>query len=108
MTMAKALTTKAVEAMKPDPNNRSEIPDAALAGLYLVIQPSGAKSWALRYRFGGKPAKLTLGRWPLMGLADARAAASVALDKIDHGKNPSAEKMATKAAKLEAQLSDRD
>jgi len=106
--MAKALTTKAVEAMKPDPNNRSEISDAALAGLYLVIQPSGAKSWALRYRFGGKPAKLTLGRWPIMGLADARAAASVALDKIDHGKNPSAEKMATKAAKLEAQLSDRD
>ena len=108
MTMAKALTTKAVDAAKPDTDRRREVADAALPGLYLVIQPSGAKSWALRYRFGGKPAKLTLGRWPVMGLADARAAASEALDKIDHGKNPSVEKKATKAAKLEAQLSDRD
>lgn len=108
MTMAKALTTKAVDAAKPDMDKRREVADAALPGLYLVIQPSGAKSWALRYRFGGKPVKLTLGRWPVMGLADARAAASEALDKIDHGKNPSAEKKATKAAKLEAQLSDRD
>ena len=106
--MAKALTTKAVEAAKPDTGKRREVADAALPGLYLVIQPGGAKSWALRYRFGGKPSKLTLGRWPVMGLADARGAASEALDKIDHGKNPAAEKKATKVAKLEAQLSDRD
>jgi integrase len=106
--MAKALTTKAVEAAKPDTGKRREVADAALPGLYLVVQPSGAKSWALRYRFAGKPSKLTLGRWPVMGLADARGAASEALDKIDHGKNPAAEKKATKVAKLEAQLSDRD
>lgn len=108
MTMAKAFTAKTIEAIKPDPAKRIEKPDPGLQGLYLVTQPSGAKSWALRYRFGGKPAKLTLGRWPAMGLAEARAAASEALDKIDHGKNPSAEKKATKAAKLEAQLSERD
>lgn len=106
--MAKALTAKSVEAAKPDPAKRYEVPDPALSGLYLVVQASGVKSWALRYRFGGKPAKLTLGRWPLMGLAEARAAATDALDKIDRGKNPAIEKQATKAAKLEAQLSDRD
>ena len=106
--MAKALTPKTVDAAKPDPERRYEIPDPALSGLYLVVQASGVKSWALRYRFGGKPAKLTLGRWPLMGLAEARAAATEALDKIERGKNPSAEKKATKAAKAEAQLSERD
>ena len=106
--MTQAFTAKTIEAIKPDPAKRIEKPDPGLQGLYLVTQPSGAKSWALRYRFGGKPAKLTLGRWPAMGLAEARAAASEALDKIDHGKNPSAEKKATKAAKLEAQLSERD
>lgn len=106
--MAKALTTKAVEAAKPDPDKRYEVPDPALSGLYLVVQPSGVKSWALRYRFAGKPAKLTLGRWPLMGLAEARAAASDALEKIERGKNPAIEKKATKAAKVEAQLSERD
>ena len=105
--MAKALTTKAIEAAKPG-DNRREIPDPALSGLYLVVQPSGVKSWALRYRFAGKPKKLTLGRWPVMGLADARAAASDAIEAVELGNDPGAAKKATKAARLEAQLSERD
>jgi integrase len=41
---------------------RREIRDAGAQGLYLVIQPNGHKSWALRYRRpDGRPAKLTLG-----------------------------------------------
>ena len=108
MTIRRALTTKTVEAIKPDPNQRREIPDQALSGLYLVVQPSGAKSWALRYRYAGKPKKLTLGRWPVMGLADARAAASNAIEAVDYGNDPSAAKKATKAARLETQLSERD
>lgn len=106
--MAKALTSKTVETLKPDPAKRLEVPDPALVGLYLVVQPSGAKSWALRYRYANKPKKLTLGRWPIMGLADARAAASEAIEAVEGGADPSAKKMATKAARLEAQLSERD
>jgi hypothetical protein len=106
--MAKAFTAISVEKAKPDPVRRVEIPDGGLQGLYLVIQPSGAKAWALRYRFAGKPAKLTLGRWPVMTLADARAAAADALGKIEAGQNPAVEKKATKAAKLDAALSERD
>lgn len=106
--MARALTTKAVEAAKPDPARRYEVPDPALTGLYLVVQSSGVKSWALRYRLSGKPAKLTLGRWPVMGVAEARTAAAEALQKIEHGTDPAAEKKAAKAAQLEAQQSDRD
>ncbi|GAB1378302.1 tyrosine-type recombinase/integrase [Pararhodobacter aggregans] len=96
--MARAFTTKAVENLKPDPARRLELPDPGLTGLYLVVQPSGAKSWALRYRFAGKPVKLTLGRWPVMGVADARGAASRALERIDRGQNPSDDKKAAKAA----------
>jgi len=106
--MAKALTTKGIEAVKPDPARRVEIPDPALSGLYLVIQPSGVKSWALRYRINGRPAKLTLGRWPLMGIAAARAAASEAIGKVEHGNDPSLEKKASKAAKLAAELTERN
>lgn len=43
---------------------RREIPDTRATGLYLIIQPkpSGAKSWALRFRRPkGRPAKMTLG-----------------------------------------------
>ena len=106
--MARALTTKAVEAAKPDPAKRLEIPDPALSGLYLVVQPSGAKSWALRYRYAAKPRKLTLGRWPIMGVAHARAAASDAIEAVEHGEDPGAAKKAAKAERIDAQLSERD
>ncbi len=96
--MAKAFTTKTVENMKPNPDKRLVVPDPGLTGLYLVVQPSGAKTWAVRYRFDGKPVKLTVGTWPKMELAAARAAASVALGAVEHGNNPAAEKKAEKAA----------
>lgn len=108
MTKGRALTTKTVEAMKPDPEKRREVPDPAISGLYLVVQPSGAKSWALRYRHAGKPKKLTLGKWPVMGVADARAAASEAIEKVEHGSDPSAAKRAEKAALRDADLAQRD
>ena len=107
--MAKALTAKSIEALKPDPAKRQEIPHPGLSGLYLVVQPSGVKGWALRYRHAGKPAKLTLGRWPMMGLADARRAASEALQAVEHGTDPAAEKKAAKAdAKATNPEVDRD
>ncbi|MCA0248815.1 MAG: tyrosine-type recombinase/integrase [Proteobacteria bacterium] len=59
--MAKVLTAAAITKLKADPAKRLEIPDAHTPGLYLVIQPSGRKSWAARFRVEGKPAKLTLG-----------------------------------------------
>jgi hypothetical protein len=43
------LTTKTIETIKPTAV-RQEIPDALLPGLYLVVQPSGARSFAVRYR----------------------------------------------------------
>lgn len=68
--MARALTTRAVEAAKPG-DNRREISDGLVTGLYLVVQPSGTRSWALRYRHNGKPRKLTLGT--VIDLAEAEA-----------------------------------
>ena len=48
------LTDIAIKKLPPPPKRR-EIPDGKAQGLYLVVQPSGAKSWALRYRFNGIP-----------------------------------------------------
>jgi integrase len=58
--MARGLTAIAVANAMPKATRR-EIPDPGCAGLYLVIQPSGKKSWAVRYRIHGRPKKLTLG-----------------------------------------------
>ncbi len=55
-----ALTVRTLETIKPGAARR-EIPDTVCPGLYLVVQPSGAKSWAVRYRANGRPRKHTLG-----------------------------------------------
>ncbi len=58
--MAKALTAAAVARFRAG-KDRREISDGT-SGLRLVIFPSGAKSWAIRFRRpNGKSAKLTLG-----------------------------------------------
>lgn len=97
--MIKALTSLAVEKAKPT-DKRQEVADAACPGLYLIIQPGGAKGWAFRYRFDGRPSKLVLGSVPAMTLAEARRAAAEARDKLDMGKDPAAEKRSAKAAPL--------
>jgi hypothetical protein len=58
--MTKPLTAVAVAKLRAGADRR-EIPDAGCRGLYLIVQPSGLKSWAARYRFRGIPTKLTLG-----------------------------------------------
>tara|TARA_R110002051_G_scaffold189149_3_gene258518 strand:- start:2322 stop:2501 length:180 start_codon:yes stop_codon:yes gene_type:complete len=58
--MAKAFTAAALEKFKPE-KARREIPDGLLTGPYFIIQPSGRKSWAVRYRAHGRPRKFTLG-----------------------------------------------
>ena len=99
--MAKLLTAQAVEKLKPGPVRR-EVADARLTGLYLVIQPSGTKSWAVRYRYGGRPRKLTLGPYPLIDVAKARQRAADALEALAEGRDPAAEARATKARRGES------
>lgn len=60
MARARGLTIKAVESLRPK-DGRYEVPDPGCAGLYLQVHPSGAKSWAFRYRLAGKSKKLTIG-----------------------------------------------
>ena len=98
--MAKALTQLAIKAAKPT-HDRVEIPDGGCAGLYLIVQPSGVKSWALRYRFNGTPKKLTLGRADQEGalsLAAARKAAVDARHRLEQGADPALEKQTEVAA----------
>jgi hypothetical protein len=102
--MAAKLTTLSVENAKPRRRTgepvRTEIPDRGCVGLYLVVQPSGVKSWALRYRNkAGKSKKLTLGGAGSLTLAAARAAAAAAQHEIDKGGDPAAEKAAARAEK---------
>ena len=80
------------------PDKRREVPDGKIAGLYLILQPSGARSWALRYRAAGRPTKLTLGPYPAVDLATARKRAQEAIGDVAGGKDPAAEKQASRVA----------
>jgi hypothetical protein len=108
--MAKVLTAAAVARLKPKAKRR-EVPDRAAKGLFLVIQPSGVKSWAYRFRRpGGKPAKLTLGPVDLSGreaegdpeigtpltLAAARVLAAEVERQRKRGRDPAADHVARK------------
>jgi integrase len=85
------LTDRSVEQAKPRAT-RHEIADAVMGGLYLIVQTNGRKSWATRYRFAGKSRKLTIGPYPRIGLAVARDKAGEALEAVDAGRDPQAEK----------------
>jgi integrase len=100
----RVLTARTVETARPRQSAgqlaRAEYPDAACIGLYLVVQPSGARSWALRYRRpGGKSAKLTLGDAGKGGLslAAARHAAAAARHRLEQGIDPAARRQVSVA-----------
>src|SRR5215472_14359919 len=87
------LTDLSIKNLKPGAVRR-EIPDPGCAGLYLIVQPSGHKGFAARFRFQGKPRKLSLGTMPL---AAARKAATAALHEAKEGRDPTAAKQLAKA-----------
>jgi integrase len=94
MAKHKPLTAKRIENLRPAAH-RQEIPDSGCRGLYLVLQPSGRRAWAVRYRFGGKTRKLTLDAG--LTLAEARRAATAALHEVERGHDPAAQKFDARA-----------
>lgn len=61
-------------------------------GLYLEINPNGSKLWRYKYRHMGKQKRLALGRYPEVGLADARRRRDDARRKLEAGSDPLAER----------------
>jgi integrase len=94
--MSRVLTVRTVESVKPGPA-RQEIPDRHLPGLYLIVQPSGHRSWAVRYRSGNRSRKHTLGPYPALDLKAARTFAGKALRAVAEGRDPGHEKIQARA-----------
>jgi hypothetical protein len=94
--MAIRLSVAAIERLKPHPAKRIEIADSGKPGLYLVIQPSGRKSWAVRYRVKGQSRKLTLDGFPKV--ETARKLAQAALDSVAEGRDPACAKKLERSA----------
>lgn len=82
-----------IKALEPS-NKVVKLSDGA--SLFLLVHPSGTKTWVYAYRFDGKQKKLTLGQYPLLSLKDARKARQDARSLLDQGIDPGAQKQASK------------
>jgi len=83
------MTDKSVRAARPTAT-RQQIADDLIKGLYLIVQPTGKKSWTARYRHGGVQRRVTLGYYPVIGLAEARKLAGDLLAQARAGADPAA------------------
>ncbi|CAM7448657.1 Integrase/recombinase, includes phage integrase [Citrobacter portucalensis] len=68
-------------------------------GLYLLVNPNGARYWRLKYRVAGKEKLLALGVYPDVTLADARAKRDEAKRGIAGGIDPNEAKREEKIAR---------
>jgi hypothetical protein len=66
-------------------------------GLTFTLSAGGSAGWILRYSFGGRRRELTIGRYPDIGLAEARGIATLKRAEVQQGRNPAAEKQKAKA-----------
>ena len=87
------LSTMTLKNLKPR-GKRYEVGDGA--GLSIRVSPSGRKSWIYRHHFNGWPKRLTLGRYPAVGLSEARKRAATAAMDVERGIDPGAKKAAEK------------
>jgi integrase len=70
-------------------------------GLYLLVNPDGARYWRLAYRWQGKQRTLALGIYPAVGLMEARVGRDEAKRSLASNVDPSTVKRERKrAAKL--------
>ena len=67
-------------------------------GLYLLVNPDGARYWRLNYRFAGKQKTLALGTYPITSLADARKGRETAKEQLAARIDPSEARRAEKRA----------
>jgi integrase len=87
--MKKHLTSASIEREKPPKKGTNEIFDLGYPGLALRIGHGGAKTFEQFYRINGKLRRETIGRWPAISLADARAAWRQTREAIAKGDDPS-------------------
>ena len=86
--MRPPLTDVAIRKAEPPSAGQVEIWDGKLPGFGVRVSSSGAKSFVLVYRHAGKPRRMTLGRYPMLSLADAREKATAAIRQLEQGIDP--------------------
>ncbi|MAL94575.1 MAG: integrase [Haliea sp.] len=69
-------------------------------GLFLKVMPNGTKKWVWRYFYLKKAKSLSMGLYPAVGLAEAKAARDEARKLLAQGEDPSQRRKDEKASAL--------
>lgn len=93
-----SLTDTAIRTAKPDAKSY-KLSDEK--GLFLLINPNSSKYWRFKFRVNGKEKLLSFGTYPEVGLKDARGKRDEARKMLADGIDPSANRKAQKAARIE-------
>jgi integrase len=72
--------------------------DAREAGFGIRVTPAGTKLWVAKASHAGRKTRVTVGTFPDVNTAEARALARAAVSDIRAGRNPTAERRARAAA----------
>ncbi|WP_077515472.1 integrase arm-type DNA-binding domain-containing protein [Rhodanobacter sp. C03] len=67
-------------------------------GLYVEVSPAGSKLWRLKYRYGGKEKRLSLGTFPEIGVKEARGKRDAARLMLAEGVDPGEHRKVAKGA----------
>jgi integrase len=101
------MTEAAVAKVSPPAEKRVDYADTVVTGLVLRVTSKGARTWSVAYKAYDAEKKrmvnqrLTLGRYPAVGLKKARALARETLEQVEAGHNPAAEKREARKAQAE-------
>ena len=86
--MAQQLTDLMLRRLSAEGQDRVEVWDGKTPGFGVRVSSRGTKTFILVYRHRGRPRRLSLGRWPIVSLAQARQKARAALQSLDAGSDP--------------------
>jgi integrase len=104
----KVLTAASIGRLKLPERGQIEYFDKGFPGLALRLSLGGARAWVLCYRAGGKARRLTLGKYPIMSLAEAREAWRTARREIAAGRDPTAKRPAIDFASIATEWLEKD
>ncbi len=86
------LTDLSIRKLAARPGQRYEVFDGKVPGFAIRVAPSGVKSFVVYYRRDGRNQRVTLGRFPILSLKEARRLAVDTLNRVAHGEHPQGER----------------
>src|SRR5262245_14488821 len=92
VSVSETLTDLKIRKLTPDPTKRVEVWDARVPAFGIRVSLNGNRSFVLLYRHRGRRRRMTIGRYPVLSLSEARNRAIEALGQVARGADPQEQK----------------